>query len=65
MNPCGMTPQQIGAYMDVAGSNPAVLCFDIMELNPAHDPDGRTARLAAHLLLRFLRAFAERPSGEA
>lgn len=63
MNPCGMTPGQIGAYVDAAGRNPSVLCFDIMELNPAHDPDGRTARLAAHLLLRFLRAFADRPDG--
>ncbi len=64
MNPCGMTPAQVGAYVDAAGRNPAVLCFDIMELNPAHDPDGRTARLAAHLLLRFLRAFADRPQSE-
>jgi len=38
----------------------AVRCFDLMELNPAHDPDGRTARAAAHLFLSFLQGFAQR-----
>lgn len=65
MNPCGMTPEQVGAYVDAAGRNERVKCFDIMELSPPHDENGRTARLAAHLLLRFLRAFAERPDAPA
>lgn len=60
MNPCGWSPERIAGYVEAAGRCEAVKCFDIMELNPAHDADGRTARLAAHLLLRFLRAFAER-----
>ena len=65
MNPCGMTPGQVGAYIDAAGRNERVKCFDIMELSPPHDEGGRTARLATHLLLRFLRAFAERTDGPA
>lgn len=61
MNPCGMTPAQVGAYIDAAGRNERVKCFDIMELSPPHDEHGRTSRLAAHLLLKFLRAYSERP----
>lgn len=61
MNPCGWTPAQAERWVAAAGRNPRVRCFDIMELSPANDPSGRTARLAAHLLLTFLRAFAERP----
>lgn len=62
MNPCGWTPAQAAAWVDAAGRNPRVRCFDVMELSPPNDPSGRTARLAAHLFLTFLRAFAERPS---
>ena len=61
MNPCGLTPAQVGAYIEAAGRCPGVRGFDIMELSPPHDENGRTARLAAHLFLRFLRGFAERP----
>lgn len=62
MNPCGWTPAQAERWVAAAGRNPRVRCFDIMELSPVNDPSGRTARLAAHLLLTFLRAFAERPT---
>ena len=64
MNPCGMSPSEVGAYVDAAGANPAVKCFDIMELSPPHDEGergcGRTARLAAHMFLRFLRGYSTR-----
>jgi arginase family enzyme len=60
MNPCGATPRQLGAWIDAVSRDPSVRCFDIMELNPAHDADGRTARVAAHLFLRFLRGVGER-----
>ncbi len=59
-NPCGATPAQVGAWVDHLSRDPSVRCFDIMELNPEHDDDGRTARLAAHLFLRFLRGLSER-----
>lgn len=55
-NPCGFTPEQAARHVEAAASNPRVKCFDIMELSPPHDEGGRTSRLAAHLLLRFLRA---------
>tara|TARA_R110000782_G_scaffold103991_18_gene191631 strand:- start:6191 stop:7069 length:879 start_codon:yes stop_codon:yes gene_type:complete len=61
-NPCGWSPGLAEAWVAAAGRNPRVRCFDIMELSPPNDPAGRTARLAAHLLLTFLRAFAERPT---
>ncbi len=61
MNPCGWTPGLAERWVAAAGRNPRVRCFDIMELSPPNDPSGRTARLAAHLLLTFLRAFSERP----
>jgi arginase family enzyme len=60
MNPCGWSPGFAEKWVDAAGLCPRVRCFDIMELNPRVDPSGRTARLAAHLFLTFVRAFAER-----
>jgi formimidoylglutamase len=59
-NPCGFAPEQVARHVEAAGANERVKCFDIMELSPPHDEGGRTSRLAAHLLLRFLRAFAGR-----
>lgn len=60
INPCGWMPAEASAWARAAGRQPTVRCFDIMELSPAHDESGRTARLAAHLFLSFLRGFAER-----
>ncbi len=60
LNPAGMTPGVAAAWCFAAGANRDVACFDIMELCPAHDKQGRTARVAAHLLLSFLRGFTQR-----
>jgi arginase family enzyme len=60
MNPCGMSMQVAARYVHAAGRSLRVMCFDIMELCPAHDVDGRTARAAAYLFLSFLRGVAER-----
>lgn len=60
LNPCGWSVREAEAWMLVCGANKRVRCFDLMELNPAHDPDGRTARVAAHLFLTFLQGFAQR-----
>jgi arginase family enzyme len=60
LNPAGMTPGVAAAWCFAAGANPDVVCFDLMEFNPQFDPDGRTARVAAHLLLSFLRGFTRR-----
>lgn len=62
MNPCGWTPGTADRWALAAGRNQRVRCFDIMELNPAFDEGGRTARLAARLFLSFVRGFAERAS---
>lgn len=60
INPAGLQPHDVGAIAHSAGRSPQVQCFDIMELNPAFDQDHRTARLAVHLLLSFLRGLSER-----
>lgn len=62
LNPCGWSPLTAERWVAAAGRNPRVRCFDMMELSPPNDSSGRTARLAAHLLLTFVRAFTERQS---
>lgn len=59
-NPTGMSSAQATRWAYLAGRHANVRCFDLMELCPAHDEGGRTARLAAHLFLSFLRGFSER-----
>jgi formiminoglutamase len=60
LNPAGWSVREAEAWVRACGAEPRVRCFDLMELNPAHDPDGRTARVAAHLFLTFLQGFASR-----
>lgn len=60
VNPCGLPVHTVARICELAGSNPAVRHFDLMELNPRHD-DGRTARIAALLFLHFVTGFAGRP----
>ncbi len=49
-----------GAAARFCGELQHVVYFDIMELNPKYDIDGRTARLAARLFLSFVAGFASR-----
>jgi formiminoglutamase len=60
LNAAGWTVVRAEEWMHALGRERRVRCFDLMELNPAFDPDGRTARVAAHLFLTFLRGLAER-----
>lgn len=60
LNPAGWTVREAEAWVRACGASRSVRCFDLMELNPAHDHDGRTARVAAHLFLSFLAGFATR-----
>ena len=60
MNPSGWNPALAERWARAAGRCPRVRCFDLMELSPPHDIGGRTARLAARLLLAFFRGYAER-----
>jgi len=61
-NPMGMTAMQANQLAVLAGRHPAVRHFDIMELSPPHDVDGRTARVAAKLFLSFVAGLQERAS---
>jgi formimidoylglutamase len=60
VNPAGLTPRESAIIVRAAGADPRVRHFDLMELNPAQDGDGRTARVAAFLFLNFVSAFAGR-----
>ena len=63
LNPAGMTPAALAREIEAAGERPQVACFDVMELCPPHDQGGRTARVAAHMVLCFLRGVSRRPEG--
>ncbi|MFG0328096.1 MAG: formimidoylglutamase [Phycisphaerales bacterium JB037] len=56
-NPHGWTPGEVERKVIAAARQANLRSFDIMELCPAHDEGGRTARLAARLLLVFLTEF--------
>ena len=53
LNPSGWSPEKARCWAFQVGADPRVRCFDLMELNPSVDVDGRTARLASHLFLTF------------
>ena len=63
LNPAGWSAREAEPWVRACGASANVRCFDLMELNPAFDPDGRTARAAAHLFLTFLHGFAQRKVG--
>jgi formimidoylglutamase len=60
-NPAGLTLKVVAALLEAAGKAPEIRHFDLMELCPACDPSGRSARVAAYLLLCFLAGFSRRP----
>lgn len=60
INVCGMANYEALHTALNLGRNSAVVYFDIMELNPKYDIDGRTARLAACIFLSFLAGYAMR-----
>jgi formimidoylglutamase len=60
----GPSPAEGRQLAFLAGSNPKVRLFELMELNPKHDIDERTARLAAALLGAFLAGVATRAGAE-
>ncbi len=60
LNPAGWTVQESEQWVRACGEAPSVRCFDVMELNPRFDVDGRTARIAAHLFLTFIEGFSRR-----
>jgi len=60
VNPNGLSTAEACRAAELAGIAPGVAHFDVMELNPAFDADGRTARLAATLVLHFIAGLAQR-----
>ncbi|CAG0983890.1 formiminoglutamase [Phycisphaerales bacterium] len=62
-NPDGMSVHDLAKALSYAARFEELRCVDFMELNPAFDADGRTARVAVHLFLTFLHGFAFRGVG--
>ncbi len=58
MNPSGWSASLLERWALAVASDRDLICADIMELNPAVDEGGRTARLAAHLFLTLLRGLS-------
>lgn len=59
-NPMGLVVRHAAELVEAAGAAPNVRHLDLMELSPPHDHAGRTARLAAFLLLTFVAGFEAR-----
>jgi formimidoylglutamase len=59
-NPLGLRVEHAAELAEAAGARPAVRHFDLMELCPPHDLEGRTARTAAYLFLAFMAGFTRR-----
>jgi len=62
LNPDGLSVREAASMLHAAGAAPRVRQLHLMELNPAFDEQGRTARVAAHLVLQFLAGFSRRPA---
>lgn len=54
LNPMGLPVSLVARIAERAGRHPGVRHFDLMELSPPHDVEGRTARVAVHLFMHFL-----------
>ncbi|RPI67690.1 MAG: hypothetical protein EHM43_06865 [Ignavibacteriae bacterium] len=56
----GFTPSEIGVCLREAARRPSMTSFDVVELNPSYDVDGRTAKLAAAMIMQVLAGLADR-----
>lgn len=52
----GLSAREMIDIVRTVAADPRLVAADIMETSPPYDPDGRTARLAARLLLEILAA---------
>lgn len=52
----GLSSREMIDIVRTVAADPRLVAADIMETSPPYDPDGRTARLAARLLLEILAA---------
>jgi len=62
-NPLGVGVADAARLAESAGRDARVGHFDIMELSPPHDADGRTARVAALLFMSFIAGWADGRAG--
>ena len=60
-SPDGLSAEEVAKFADWAGRNVKVRLLDVVEVAPPHDENGRTARLAALCVWRFLAGLATRP----
>jgi len=60
INPTGLSGREFCLVAHIAGAEPRTRLFEISEVNPAFDLDGRTCRLAAAAVWAFLAAYAGR-----
>ena len=56
----GFTPWDIAPLLRMAASSPSLTSFDVVEVSPPFDQDGRTAKLAASMIMEVLAGLAER-----
>jgi formimidoylglutamase len=59
-NPEGLLLRDAAQLAEAAGRDERIRHFDLMELCPTHDAEGRTARAAAYLFLSFIAGFQKR-----
>jgi len=59
-SPIGFTAEQALAMSFAAGQNNSTRVFDIVEVSPGYDNDGRTCRLAARMIANFIAGYLQR-----
>jgi formimidoylglutamase len=59
-NPLGLRVEHAAELAELAGTQPQIRHFDLMELCPQRDVEERTARTAAYLFLAFMAGYARR-----
>ncbi len=59
--PIGFLAEEVYELAVAAGLSKNVRMFDIVEVSPPHDADGRTSRLAGRMIAGFLAGVANRP----
>lgn len=62
-SPFGLDPKMVRSIVRKAVGNPKTISFDICEVNPSLDPDGRTVKLGAAFVNEAIMAFMGRGLG--
>ncbi len=55
----GFTPHEVAYCVEQAGASGKLRAFDVVEMNPTYDVDGRTAKLAATMIMNVLKGLAD------